>query len=334
MSYQYPSKVFITEGGQPGGVRSFAEGLGAGFAELGIAVEIVAASRLLRRWGELRNPRTLKILSTAAVFGAPLARRTLCMAHGVPCAAHQGWPTALAVLASFKISNASRGTQLVAVSDYAATHLQAIFGLRADAVIRNPVRSAFLESDPEPDRTRTAITYVGRLHRSKNVDKLLPAIRAILDENPGLSAWVIGDGPLRAPLEQSYGEDARIEFLGWLGLLQVRERLRLSRVFVSGNPVEPLGIAYLEALGQGCAVAMPACGGGLEIAPEQIGGRVHLFPLPMACADIAGALRRALRSARSQIELGTYSARAVAEAYLASDARFNAQGMFHSAVSA
>src|ERR1035437_7601823 len=116
MKHEYPSKVLITGGREIGGVRSFAEGLDAGFAALGIPVEIVSPAHILRHWRELRDARILKILSTTAVFAAPFARRALCMAHGVPCAVHQGWPRTLAILASYRLANASRGAQVVEVS--------------------------------------------------------------------------------------------------------------------------------------------------------------------------------------------------------------------------
>ena len=198
-----------------------------------------------------------------------------------------------------------------------------------DAVIRNPVLPLFLQSAPEAKIEREAITYVGRLHRAKNVGKLLPAMRDVLDENPGLCAWIIGDGPLRSELESLVASEERIQFLGALAPTEVRDRLRRSRVFVSANPTEPFGIVYLEALSQGCQVIMPASGGGLEIAPELIGTRIQMFHSTVTRGEVASALRRALDVMPSPkpISLDAYSPRAVAGAYLAVDARFNAQGM-------
>jgi glycosyltransferase involved in cell wall biosynthesis len=217
----------------------------------------------------------------------------------------------------------------VEVSDYSALHLRAIFGLRVDAVIRNPLLPLFLEAMPKTESRREAITYVGRLHCAKNVDRLLPAILDILNENPALSAWIIGDGPMRCELERYAAGNERIEFLGTIAPAQVRDRLRRSRLFVSGNPAEPFGIAYLEALSQGCMVVMPASGGGLEIAPELIGSQIQLFPASVDRTEVASALRRALVAAPGPSQLAAYSARAVAEAYLAVDARFGAGGKFH-----
>lgn len=328
MNVASPAKVLISDGKPAGGIASFAEALRRGFKELGLLAEVAAPMSILRQPRALRDPAVLKILSTADVFAAPLARRALCMAHGFPCAAHQGWPKTLAILGSYRLVNASRGAQLVAVSDYSALHLRSIFALRVDAVIRNPVNPLFLEAAPEISAKREAITYVGRLHSSKNLHRLLPAMRDVLDENPGLRAWIVGDGPMRPELERIAAQDARIEFFGALSAMDVRDRLRRSRVFVSGCLTEALGIAYIEALGQGCAVAMPASGGGLEIAPERIGNRIQLFPASLDQRQIASALRRALVATPPAPDLSEFSARATAEAYLAADARFSAQGKF------
>jgi glycosyltransferase involved in cell wall biosynthesis len=324
-----PAKVVITGGRELGGVTSFAEGLRAGFTELGIPVEVISPSRIFLHWRELRNPRILKILSTSAVFAAPLARRAICMAHGVTRAYLQGFWKMMAVVGTFKLANASCGAQLVAVSDYVAAHLQTIFNLRIDAVVRNPLRPAFLESAEHLSAERNFITYVGVLDAVKNLHLLLPAMREILEENPGLRICIAGDGPQRAELEGLAAGDKRIEFAGVLDPFQVREKLRRSRVFISGTPTEALGIAYLEALSQECAVAMPAAGGGLEIAPEQIGRGIHLFSASLDRDSVANALRRALVSAPKAVSVAAYAPRAVAEAYLAADARFSALGSFH-----
>src|SRR5262249_54770246 len=150
---------------------------------------------VLCRWRELSNPEILKILSTTAVFAAPFAPRTLCVAHGFPRADVQGWLRLAGIVASFKI--ASRFSRLIAVSHYAAAHLRAIFNPRVDAVIHNPLDDIFLREEPfiEP---RNLITYAGRLHPCKRLDSILPAIRDLLAEYPELRACIIGDGEMRA----------------------------------------------------------------------------------------------------------------------------------------
>lgn len=298
MNDRAPRKVLITGGREAGGLSNFAEGLREGFTELGVPAVIVPPSRILSHWAELRDPRVLKILSTTAVFAAPFARRAICMAHGFPRPDAQGWLKTLAILASFKLATLSRGSQLVAVSHYAAVHLRALYKLRVDAVIHNPLQAIFCEAW-EASEPRTCLTYVGRLVPAKNLHRLLPAMCRLLEEDKSLRVCIIGDGPQRQELEGLVRGIGRIEFLGSLDARGVRACLRKTRVFVSGCETEALGLSYVEALSQGCAVAMPACGGGLEIAPELIGGPVQLLPFRFDTKNVVSVLKRALVTSRS-----------------------------------
>jgi glycosyltransferase involved in cell wall biosynthesis len=321
-----PAKVLITGGRELGGIGSFAEGLSTGFAAFDIPVEVVSPARALLRWRELRDPRVLKILSTTAVLGAPLARRALCMAHGVPRADAQGWARMLLILASFKLANGCRGAQLVSVSHYTAATLKAIFNVRTDFVVHNPAKPLYFEPPGDGNTERSYVTFVGRLVGAKNLHRILPAVLDLLDETPGLRMCVIGTGEQRAALEALSGGDERVEFKGTPDDCAVREQLRRSKIFVSGNEVEGFGIAYLEAMSQGCVVAMPASGGGLEIAPEKIGCSVQLLPLSWDRAEILAVLRRALRAAWTPIEMARFSAAEIARAYLEADGRFSPGG--------
>lgn len=321
-----PAKVLITGGCELGGVSSFAEGLRAGFSELGIPVEIVMPSRVFSRWRDLRDPRVLKILSTTAVFAAPFARRSICMAHGVPRADAQGWLKMIGILGSYKLANLVPGAQLIAVSHYTAVTLRALFNIATDAVVLNPVKPFYLEPDREPNRERRYITYVGRLVSAKNLHRMIPAIRDLLDETPGLRACVIGEGAMRLQLEAMVEGDARFEFKGAPSDAAVRDWLRRTRVFVSGNEVEGFGITYLEAMTQGCVVAMPASGGGLEIALEKVGASVQLLPLSWERSELLATLRRALREAWTPVNTEPYTVKATASCYLRAGARFSSDG--------
>jgi glycosyltransferase involved in cell wall biosynthesis len=318
--------VLITGGHEIGGVDSFAEGLRVGFGELGIPAEIIAPSRVFLHGRALRNPRILKILSTTAVFAAPFARRAICMAHGLPRADSQGWQKTLAIIASYKLANLCSGTQLVSVSYYTAATLKAVFGIRSDAVIHNPVKSLYLEPGGGSPGERCYVTYVGRLTAAKNLHRILPAIRDLLDETPGLRACIVGEGEQRAELEAMIEGDARFEFKGAPDDLAVREWLRRTRVFVSGNEVEGFGIAYLEAMTQGCIVAMPGSGGGLEISPDKVGRSVQMLPLSWERGEVLATLRRALHEPWKPVDTASYTARAVADLYLRADSGFLPDG--------
>lgn len=308
-------KVLITGGREVGGLAAFANGLSEGFTALQIPCDVVPPGKIFRRWRDLRDPGVLKILSTTGVFAAPFARRAICVAHGFPRADAQGWARMAMIVTSFKLANSVSEARLVAVSDYVAAHLRGLFNLRVDATIRNPVRLSFLEAGLEV-AGRRYITYVGRLIPAKNVHRLLPAMCDLQRENPELRICIIGDGPQRAELESYFRTDPPIEFTSDLDPLEVRRYLQRTKVFVSGNEMEPFGITYLEALSQGCTVAMPACGGGIEIAPDFVGTRVQLLPLSFERQGVLSALRRALNSTFAPVSLAGYEPQSVAEAYL------------------
>jgi glycosyltransferase involved in cell wall biosynthesis len=323
MRHEYPSRALISGGAPAGGLSSFAEGLRAGFQALGIPAEVVAPGRIFTRWRDLRDPDVLKILSTSAVFTAPFARRSICVAHGFPRADVHGWIRLVGIVLSLKLAN--RFSQLTTVSNYSAVHLQTVFDLRVDAVIHNPLHALFQEGAGAETQPRDCITYVGRLHPAKRLDRIFPAICSLVEETPGLRACIIGDGPLRDALEAEAHGNPRVQFTGPLPAAEVRAWLRRTRVFVSGCETEALGIAYLEALSQGCVVAMPACGGGLEIAPGEIGRSIRLLPLPLDHGAVLSALRVALSAQGSPLALAAYQATAIAMRYLEVDHRLSSQ---------
>ncbi len=332
MNTELPTKVLITGGREVGGLSTFAAGLRDGFAQLGIPAEIIRPSRILSRWGELRDPRVLKILSTTAVFAAPFARHAICVAHGFPRPDAQGRLKALAILASFKLANLSSGCRFTTVSDYVAAHLRAIYKLRVDAVVHNPLQSVFREpwQSSEP---RNYLTYVGRLIPAKNLHRLLPVMQQLLDEDPELRICIIGDGPQRQQLEALVQDKSRTEFVGALNSLDVRTYLRKTKVFVSACETEALGLAYVEALSQGCAVAMPASGGGLEIAPNLIGTQIQLLPLSFHDASVLDVLRRATKATKSPFAFGAYAPNTIAAQYLRCDSHsaFTTPAVWHNA---
>jgi glycosyltransferase involved in cell wall biosynthesis len=325
VSWHAPEKVLITGGHETGGVASFAEGLESGFAELGIASEVIRPSQVLSRWRELHDQRVLKILSTTAVLAVPFTKRAICIAHGLPYLPEQGWAKAAGFIASYKLANAVRSARLVSVSYYSAVHLYAFFGVRVDAVIHNPVKPLYLEPFQASDDERTYVTYVGRLVPAKNLNRVLPAIRDLLDDHARFRALIIGDGPELGTLSAMMGDDPRVEFKTNLSDLEVRDYLRHSKIFVSGHPTEGFGITYVEALSQGCVVAMPASGGGIEIALPRLGDAVHLFPISLGRAEVVEVLRRAVNAKPLfPVPVDNYSAKAVALDYLDVDRGFSA----------
>ncbi len=322
MTWTAPEKVLITGGREVGGVASFAEGLSAGFTELGIPCEIVRPTSLYSRFGELRSKRVLKLLSTTGMLAVPFARRAICVSHTVPMAKEHGWLKVFVLVGCYKATNASSSARVVAVSDYVALHLGYIFNIRVDATVRNPLPRVFLDTYQANGHARPYVTFVGRLVECKRVELLLPAICDLLNENPHLHCCIVGDGPLRQELEKSVAGHSRVEFVGPRDYSFVRDQLRRTKIFISGAGNEGMGIAYLEALSQGCIVAMPATGGGVEVALRSIGQNVQLLPISLDRGEVLNVLRKALNLQPSPVCLEAYTAKAVASAYLDLDRAF------------
>lgn len=291
----------------------FIEGLASGFGELGIRCETVSSPiAMLKRTHDLRNPEIFKIFSTWGGFFAPVAKNYCVVAHGFPRVDAQGWPKVILILLSYL--HAAKNGRLVAVSDYSASHLKACFGIKAAATIRNPLHDTFFES-MAPRVRSIDFLFVGRLHPVKRLSGMLKAALALADDRPGLKIQVVGHGPEEQSLRREF-ESRGVHFLGSLTPADVRDQLDSAKVFFSGCETEALGLVYLEALARGCRIVMPACGGGLEIAPSLLGKTIFLSPINQDLVSTKTALESALDSAGLSPDVDAFRPSRIAQAYL------------------
>ena len=142
-----------------------------------------------------------------------------------------------------------RGAVLVVLSQYMAGALAAA-GLPGAQVLSPPVTAA-----DTPGPLGDHLLIAGRLVGHKGVDLLHAAWEAA---GRPLPLKVAGDGPLRDALPGA-------EHLGWLSRPAWRAAARAARaVLVAPRWQEPFGIAGLEALAEGTALAGWATGGMAE----------------------------------------------------------------------
>ncbi len=117
---------------------------------------------------------------------------------------------------------------------------------------------------PEPIEKKYDIVYAARLERNKGVLNLIKAIEIIRQKIPEIKACIIGDGPMRAEIENYIREhrlENNIELTGWLaGPQDVARRLNQSRIFV--NP------AFNEG---GPRVALEAMACGIPVITTKVG---------------------------------------------------------------
>lgn len=300
--------VIITSGREIGGVTSFAENLKSGFHSLGYQCEIVSPWRIFTRIWRYMGKSQLKILSTHAVFAAPFLQNVICVSHGLPRLDSQSLKTVIGLIISMKYFGTTK--LVVCVSNYLATHLGSMFDIRVDGVIHNPLNLCFFSKPLQSPRKY--ITYVGRLHHSKNIHKLMPILTEFVKINPDYCLRIIGSGPLKDSLESTYSS-SQVHFLGDLNQVQIRSILSKTKIFVSGCVTEAFGIAYLEALSQGCNVVMPLSGGGLEIKPAE---NIHTFSLDFSSESVLTALNQACLADAAEYDFSNYHPTVVAKRYL------------------
>ena len=113
-------------------------------------------------------------------------------------------------------------------------------------------------------RGQRVFLYMGRVATEKNVEALLKAWRLV--RPAGCVLVVVGDGPLRATLQQTGGEEADVVWWGYEPRLEMRVAFQqLAEVFLLPSLVEGLSLALLEAMASGTACLATDAGADGEV---------------------------------------------------------------------
>ena len=106
--------------------------------------------------------------------------------------------------------------------------------------------------------------YMGRIATEKNVEALLRAWRLV--QPAGCTLVVVGDGPMRQSLMQTYGAEIGIHWWGYEADQGKRlAMLQLAEVFLLPSLVEGLSLALLEAMASGTACVATDAGADGEV---------------------------------------------------------------------
>ena len=106
--------------------------------------------------------------------------------------------------------------------------------------------------------------YMGRIATEKNVEALLRAWRLV--QPKGCTLVVVGDGPVRQSLMQSYGPESNVHWWGHEPDQAKRVALlQLAEVFLLPSLVEGLSLALLEAMASGTACVATDAGADGEV---------------------------------------------------------------------
>jgi glycosyltransferase involved in cell wall biosynthesis len=207
-----------------------------------------------------------------------------------------------------------RADVIVAQTRRCADELEALVRRRVD-VIANPVTAvpAPDEAKVPGDRDRHTLLAVGRLAPEKGFDLLIDAFAQLAARHADWNLVILGEGPLRAPLEQRVATHhlaGRIALPGFDA--HVRAAMRRADLFVLSSRYEGFPNALLEAMAEGTACVSFDC----DTGPRELidHGRNGWLVPPGDTAALAAALDRLMRNAGLRDQLGQ-RARAVVAAY-------------------
>lgn len=154
-------------------------------------------------------------------------------------------------------------------------------------VIHNGIDLADFPSSPLPAREPPVVVVIANLHRHKNHDLMLRAIRRVADTVPSVQLLIVGDGPERGPLTR-LSEELRVnvEFTG-----QVRDprpHIARSHIVALCSDYEGFPNALLEAMASGRPVVATRAGGTSELVRGGVDGLlVERDPQALASAILS-----------------------------------------------
>lgn len=170
----------------------------------------------------------------------------------------------------------------------------------------------------DPCEETPTILHVARLVDVKGTKYLIRALGALAGRHANAQLVIIGDGPLKRPLQglaKSLGLEHRVQFLGALPHEQVLTWMRKAALLVSPSVrtstgrVEGLGMVLLEA----AATGVPVIGSRLGGIPEGVIDCQTGFLVPERDADaLAGRINDLLDDSAIRLRMGA-QARALIE---------------------
>lgn len=167
---------------------------------------------------------------------------------------------------------------------------------------------------PSVARVPRRIVFLGRLHRKKGFDILVPALRLIANALPGVETIVAGpdDTGEWSRVERMVGAASPHPNIRWIGPVTGEEKWRLlasARAFVLPSHSENFGMSVVEALACGTPVVVSRNCPWRQVESEGAGFWVENTP-----ERVAEALLRILRTPEADDRMGN-AARRLARQY-------------------
>jgi colanic acid/amylovoran biosynthesis glycosyltransferase len=118
-------------------------------------------------------------------------------------------------------------------------------------IVHCGLEPAFYEIAPFQMPEKPRLVCVGRLCEQKGQLLLIEAAKGLADKDVDFELVLIGDGEMRAEIEQlllKYDLTSRVHITGWLSSDQVREEILASRALVLPSFAEGLPVVLMEAM--------------------------------------------------------------------------------------
>lgn len=135
------------------------------------------------------------------------------------------------------------------------------------------------------DGAEPMFLYVGRVAIEKNIEAFLRL------DLPGRKV-VVGDGPMRATLEQAYPD---VQFLGAKSRHELPALYQQADVFVFPSKTDTFGLVLIEAMACGVPVAAFPVEGPVDVVADGVSGILN-EDLEQACLDALTLSREATRA--------------------------------------
>lgn len=180
-------------------------------------------------------------------------------------------------------------------------------------IVHCGVDESFLNQTPSTSPENQRLVSIGRLAEQKGQLLLVEAAAAVARDGNKFELVLIGDGPMRAQLENAIrqsGLEGIVRLAGWMDSDSIRRELIASRALVMPSFAEGLPVVIMEALALGRPVLSTAIAGIPELVKDGVNG--WLVAAGSVC-ELADGIRRVLCAAPAELDrMGRAGAEAVA----------------------
>lgn len=184
------------------------------------------------------------------------------------------------------------------------------------AVVGCGLQAGYGEGSTAPGAQQQRLVCVGRLSKEKGQLLLIEAAARLQADGVPVQITLVGDGPLRAEVEQligRHGLGSQVRITGWLDSRGIEDALQQARALVVPSLSEGLPVVIMEAMAHRRPVIAPYLSGIPELVVD--GKTGWLYPASDVAA-LAHAIRQCLATEPDALAaMGEQAHRAVWEAH-------------------